>query len=733
MKKPLIFLLLVAMIAAPAGAPRAAPALSRPIYSDSLAPGWQNWSWATVNLGATSPVHSGSKSISVSMGAWQGLYLHNPSPDLLGTTHLQFYIHGGSAGGQRLNLLFYFEAGNGPALALPLPQAGAWTQVRLPLTALNPAGARVSGIVWQDASGGSQPVFYIDDIAFVSEEDPNGPQLSEGVLLPRSLPADGFSTLAASARVSDPQGAGDIAEVRLVTGSLGLGEVVMADDGRSYDGAAGDGVYGAVLMLPPGAPSGERFLLVTARDGAGHTASLPLGALNVLAPPGGGIPAGLPQRIGWGSNAWSETPGGDWQVNSGVPWDYVYQYITYDWESWGGSFVRRFVNQAWNKGFTPMVVVYMALKTPPDCGEDSLCYAGKLKNPAFVNAYLASLERVAVEARGDKPVIFNLEPDFYGYMQQLSRSSSRPPGVQPDDPASYPVALNRPGYPNNLAGFGRYIVDLIHLTASNALVAPMASAWAAPPDPQNLSAAAAIENAGRVAAFIGAMGGAQADLLVVEWSDRDAGSGQRPWWDDADQVLPRPTRAILWENALARASGKRLLLWQVPVGNMALDDTCDHYRDNRAAYLFNHARDIFEAGIAGVLFGGGMNCMTQVSTDGGFVKAQGQIAYAAPAAPIGLAVESVSGPLARLRWNASPEPDLWRYALRYRRLPNGAVTTIPVSRRNSTGLILPEAGDWEVRLAAVDAMGNTSAFSAPVSLTTLEGARLLYLPALGRR
>ena len=32
----------------------------------------------------------------------------------------------------------------------------------------------------------------------------------------------------------------------------------------------------------------------------------------------------------------------------------------------------------------------------------------------------------------------------------------------------------------------------------------------------------------RTAAFIDAMGGAQADLLVVEWSDRDAGSGLAP-------------------------------------------------------------------------------------------------------------------------------------------------------------------------------------------------------------
>jgi len=49
-------------------------------------------------------------------------------------------------------------------------------------------------------------------------------------------------------------------------------------------------------------------------------------------------------------------------------------------------------------------------------------------------------------------------------------------------------------------------------------------------------------------------------------------------------------RAVLWENALSTAGGKRLVLWQVPAGNMNLDNTCDHYQDNRAAYAFRHPR-----------------------------------------------------------------------------------------------------------------------------------------------
>ena len=78
---------------------RAAPQM---IYDDALAAGWADYSWATVNLQATAPVHSGSHSIAVTYGAWQGLYLHHPGQSTIGFTYLRFFAHGGSAGGHRL-------------------------------------------------------------------------------------------------------------------------------------------------------------------------------------------------------------------------------------------------------------------------------------------------------------------------------------------------------------------------------------------------------------------------------------------------------------------------------------------------------------------------------------------------------------------------------------------------------------------------------------------------------
>ncbi len=596
------------------------------------------------------------------------------------------------------------------------------------------ADAASQAICTDDLTAGWSDWSWADDISLSSAENPDGPSITEEELLPRAVPADGATDLAVRVKVSDPQGPADIASVTLEASALGGGSLALRDDGRSHDGPAGDGVYGTVLTVSAGISSGEKVLLISARDQAGHQSTLQPGTLVVLAPPGGQPPAVLPGRIGWGSNTWSETPGGDWQMNSGVPWDYVYQYITYEWyrDGWGGNFVGRFVQQAWNKNFIPMVTVYMILALPPACGETPACYAQKLQNPTAVQTYLAALTEAARQAQGSHPVIFNLEPDFYGYMQQYSSSAGRPAGVQPDDPSSYPVAVNIVGYPNTLAGFGRRMVDVMHTTAPNALVAPMASMWATNGDPQSVTSGEAIAMGQRTAAFIDAMGGSQADLLVVEWSDRDAGSGLRPWWDASDHFPPRPTRAILWENALSQAAHKRLFLWQMPVGNMALDNTCDHYQDNRADYAFRHPRDLFDDGVIGVLFGGGAGCMTQVDSDDGFVAAQGAIAYNPPAAPSGLAADAAIGARVSLHWGENSEPDLWGYRVRYQPSGDGQTWVVEAGRKNALNIILPWIGSWQVQVLAYDAMGNLSQPSAAVTVTSTTDAHLIHLPVIRR-
>jgi len=78
--------------------------INQTAYDDSLQNGWQNWSWATASLTNTNPVHAGTKSISVTAGAWQALYFHNNPFDPAGFTNLTIWTHGGTSGGQLLQV-----------------------------------------------------------------------------------------------------------------------------------------------------------------------------------------------------------------------------------------------------------------------------------------------------------------------------------------------------------------------------------------------------------------------------------------------------------------------------------------------------------------------------------------------------------------------------------------------------------------------------------------------------
>src|SRR5260221_2892996 len=57
-------------------------ASDRIIYDDTLAPGWENWSWqSTVNFSNTSPLYADSRSIAWTANTgWSTLYLHARVP-----------------------------------------------------------------------------------------------------------------------------------------------------------------------------------------------------------------------------------------------------------------------------------------------------------------------------------------------------------------------------------------------------------------------------------------------------------------------------------------------------------------------------------------------------------------------------------------------------------------------------------------------------------------------------
>ncbi len=148
------------------------------IYDDALENGWANWGWATINYANTSPVHSGSDSISVTIpSAWQGIQIWHPDMDSTPYTNISFWLNGGSSGGQKLQVYGLLDAGGSQNQAQsaryylnsPTPIANTWQRYTVPLSALGVANqANFTGFVIQDSAGTAEPTFYLDDISLVT-------------------------------------------------------------------------------------------------------------------------------------------------------------------------------------------------------------------------------------------------------------------------------------------------------------------------------------------------------------------------------------------------------------------------------------------------------------------------------------------------------------------------------------------------------------------------------------
>ena len=149
------------------------------IYTDSLQNNWQDWSWScTDDFTNTSVVHAGANAISVTLtAAWGAFSFHHNDMDSSPYTSLSFWINGGPAGGQRLQLVALLGDTSGGTVAgasnLVALAANTWQQVTVSLAALGVANQpTLTRFSLQDLTGSSQPVFYLDDIKLIASGAP---------------------------------------------------------------------------------------------------------------------------------------------------------------------------------------------------------------------------------------------------------------------------------------------------------------------------------------------------------------------------------------------------------------------------------------------------------------------------------------------------------------------------------------------------------------------------------
>jgi alpha-L-arabinofuranosidase len=157
---------------------------SLPVYTDNLVNGWEDRSWIPDNLTNTSPVYSGTYSISatadddnyqaLSFGetiynTYQGGFNTSLYEDLI------FWANGGSTGGQVLQVYAQYgtNATEGPDYALSALPANSWRQYTIPLSSLLPAGiSNLNRITLQLKPSGTTNTFYVDNIYFTAQSAP---------------------------------------------------------------------------------------------------------------------------------------------------------------------------------------------------------------------------------------------------------------------------------------------------------------------------------------------------------------------------------------------------------------------------------------------------------------------------------------------------------------------------------------------------------------------------------
>ena len=330
---------------------------------------------------------------------------------------------------------------------------------------------------------------------------------------------------------------------------------------------------------------------------------------------------GLPQRftVGLGNDVTSAEGWDPYRAHAytlGPKVDIHYLYLSglpgeggwTEWNSPAGSYITLHGNAAKAKGVVPMFTLYQAAAW----GENNL---SAFNNWSYMNKYWRGVRTMFQRLNElGVPSIAHIEPDFWGYTQKRS-----------DDPAAVPVQVTShvpecADLPNNVAGFGKCIVRLSRRLSPKVVIGLQASDFGAYTN--------GVSDPARIGAYMNKVGGAEADITVIETLDRDAGCFEAAvdpnckragthYWTDA-----KFREHLTWAKAIRSATGKPLLWWQMPLGvaSSTPGGAAGRYRDNRVQWMFSHAWEFAQAGAIGVVFGTGAGNQTTAKTDNGQFK-----------------------------------------------------------------------------------------------------------------
>jgi hypothetical protein len=238
-----------------------------------------------------------------------------------------------------------------------------------------------------------------------------------------------------------------------------------------------------------------------------------------------------------------------------------------------------------------------------------------LSDNTFMTTYWSNVRLLFQQiAAYGKPALVNLEPDFWGYAE--IQSNQNPTSLT----ALVTINADCASLSNDIVGIAGCMVKMARQYAPKAYIGFPPSDWGGGTTAQ-------------VVTFMQAIGAQNADFIVMETLDRDAGCfevtpqpsdcvrGGGPWyWDETNQTTPNFTQHLAsvqqYNSGLA---GLPVIWWQTPMGvpSSTPGGTPGHYRDDREHYFLTHPSELTAVGGLGVVFSAGDGNQTLLSTDGG--------------------------------------------------------------------------------------------------------------------
>ncbi len=141
------------------------------IYSDALKIGWENWSWdCECDEQSTEFIHSGQYSVRAKLKAFGGLaFAFRSGVSTKGYSKLEFFLHGGKKGRQKLRVFMNDKLGNGirQPISIDSPLPNDWCKYSLSLNDLDVENCIIVKINISETSGSDAGEFYLDDMSLV--------------------------------------------------------------------------------------------------------------------------------------------------------------------------------------------------------------------------------------------------------------------------------------------------------------------------------------------------------------------------------------------------------------------------------------------------------------------------------------------------------------------------------------------------------------------------------------